>query len=112
MNALSAAVALAVLVASASSAFARLSTGYKLLGTDAQWSTVVPIRPNASGEPSCPSNFVIRGNVCLSIFADRRALRYSAGNRETAPARINHRGQIQCPSNFVVYRRTCISLYY
>jgi hypothetical protein len=112
MNTLSAAVALAVLAASVSSAFAGLSTGYKPLGTESQWSTVVPIRPNAGGEPSCPSNFVIRGKVCLSIFADRRALHYSAGDRETAHPRIDHRGQFQCPSNFVGYRKICISLYY
>ena len=112
MNALSVAVALVVVAASASSAFARLSTGYKPLGTELEWSTVVPIRPNAGGEPSCPSNFVIRGKVCLSIFADRRALHHGAGDRETAQPRINHRGQFQCPSNFIVYRRICISLYY
>lgn len=111
MNAVSVAVALVVLAASAGNALARLSTGYKPLGPELEWSTVVPIRPNAGGEPSCPSNFVIRGKVCLSIFADRRALNYSAGDREMALPRIN-RGQFQCPSNFIVYRKVCISLYY
>ena len=112
MNTLSAAVALTLLAISAGSAFASLSTGYKLLGTETEWSTVVPIRPNVRGEPSCPSNFVIRGKVCLSVLADRRALHYGAGDRDMVRPRIIRRGQLQCPSNFVVYRRTCVSLYY
>jgi hypothetical protein len=112
MHTRAAVVALAVLAASASGAFAGLSTGYKLHGMEQKWSTVVPIRPNASGEPSCPSNFVIRGKVCLSIFADRSALHYSVGDRETVLPRIIRRRQLQCPSNFIVYRRTCVSLYY
>jgi hypothetical protein len=112
MKTLSPAAALVVLAVSASSAFAGLSTGYKLFGTEQEWSTVVPIRPNASGKPSCPSNFVMRGKVCLSIFADRSALHYSVGDREMVRPRIIRRGQFQCPSNFIVYRKTCISLYY
>lgn len=112
MNTLAAAVALAVLAASAGSAFARLSTGDRPLASEPQWSTVVPIRPNARGEPSCPSGFVIRGKVCVSILAGRRALNYSAGDRETARPWINHRGQRQCPSNFILRRKLCISLYY
>ena len=112
MNALPAAVVLAVLAASTGSAFAGLSTGYKLVGVDSQWSTVVPIRPDVSGNPSCPSNFVMRGKVCLSILADRRALRFSAGNRETARPLNIHRGRIHCPSNFIAYRKVCTSLYY
>jgi hypothetical protein len=112
MNTLRAAVVLALLAASVSSASAGLSTGYKLVGVDSQWSTVVPIRPDVSGKPSCPGNFVMRGKVCLSILADRRALHFSAGNRETARPLTIHRGRIYCPSNFIAYRKVCTSLYY
>lgn len=112
MKTLSIAVACAMLAASVNGASARLSTGDRSLTTEPQWSTIVPIRPDVRGEPSCPSNFVIRGKVCMSIFASPRALRYSAGDRETARPWINSRREVQCPSNFVLHRKTCISLYY
>jgi hypothetical protein len=112
MKALSAAVALVVLAASAGSAFAHLSTGERQIAAEPEWNTVVPIRPNARGVPSCPSNFVIRGKVCVSTFAGRGALNFSAGDRDTASPWINGRGQLQCPSNFVLRRKLCVSLYY
>jgi hypothetical protein len=112
MNALPAAIALAMLAASVGSVSARLSTGDRPLAAEPQWNTVAPIRANVRGEPSCPSGFVIRGKVCVSVSADRRALHYSAGDRETARPWINHRGQLQCPSNFILRRKICISLYY
>jgi hypothetical protein len=112
MKVLSAAVALVVLAMSAGSAFAHLSTGERQLAAEPQWSTVAPIRPNAHGQPSCPSNFVIRGKVCISTFAGRGALNFSAGDRDTASPWINTRGKLQCPSNFVLRREMCVSLYY
>ena len=112
MKTLSVALACAMLAVLGSSAFARLSTGERKLTAEPQWSTVVPIRPNARGEPSCPSNFVIRSKVCVSIFAGTRAHYLSVGERPTARPTINRRGEMQCPSNFVLRRKLCISLYY
>jgi hypothetical protein len=113
MKTLSVALGSAVMLAgSVSGALASLSTGDRLPAAAAQWSTVAPIRPNARGEPSCPANFVIRGKVCVSIFAGARAQYLGAGDRETAQPFINAHGQKQCPSNFVIRRRVCVSLYY
>ena len=83
---------------------------------------VVPIRPNYRGEASCPSNYVIRGNACVSIYAgreryegrDRYEGRYREryrGRKDTVEPRINYRGQLQCPSNYVIRGGTCVSIY-
>lgn len=112
MKTLSVALACTVLAVSISSAIAHLSTGDRPLAAELQWTTVVPIRPNAHGEPSCPSNFVIRGRVCVNIFADSRAHYFSAGDRQMVRPWINRRGEVQCPGNYVLRRKVCISLYY
>jgi hypothetical protein len=37
----------------------------------AQYDAAVPIQRNYRGEPSCPANYEIRGNACVSILAGR-----------------------------------------
>jgi hypothetical protein len=97
-------------------------------GALAQYGDVVPIRPNYRGEPSCPSNYVIRGNACVSIYAGRggyeggyrrdyydrpRRYRgdYDGGGRGAVQPRLNYRGEWQCPSNYVIRGGLCVSLY-
>ena len=100
----------------------------------AQYGNVVPIRPNYRGEPSCPSNYVIRGNACVSIYAgygshegryrgERREYHdgydrprryrdhYDGGGRAAVQPRLNYRGEWQCPSNYVIRGGLCVSLY-
>ena len=85
----------------------------------------VPIRPNYRGEPSCPSNYVIQGGACVSIYAGRhggygddgyrrgwrRGYDSYAGDRRALPPRVNYRGELQCPSNYVIRGGACVSLY-
>lgn len=91
----------------------------------AQYGDTVPIRPNYRGEPSCPSNYVIRGNVCVSIYAGRgyeygypRHRRYSDDYDEPRPRGraatrpwVNPRGELQCPSNYILRGGLCVSVY-
>jgi hypothetical protein len=113
-----AAVASAALAASVGSAFAQ---------------DVVPIRPNFRGEASCPSNYVIRGNACVSIYAGRgggydpgyqqrpqyrddrfryeQRGDYDHRGRHVVEPRVNRRGELQCPSNYVIRRGMCVSVY-
>jgi hypothetical protein len=89
----------------------------------AQYGDIVPIRPNYRGEASCPSNYVIRDGVCVSIYAGRgydsgyRRYRHRYSDDDDAPratARpwINRRGELQCPSNYVLQGdRLCVSIY-
>lgn len=97
---------------------------------------VVPIRPNYRGEPSCPSNYVIRQGVCVSIYAGRggqggfeggyrreryrdsydaspRRSRgdYEGGRREGFRPILRPDGLLQCPSNYVIRGGLCVSLY-
>ena len=95
-------------------------------GAFAQYGDVVPIRPNWRGEPSCPSNYVIQGNVCVSIYAGRghhreyhgygKPLRYrgdyDGGGRAAVQPRLNYRGEWQCPSNYVIRGNLCVSIYH
>jgi hypothetical protein len=37
----------------------------------AQTDAAIPIQRNYRGEPSCPANYEIRGNACVSILAGR-----------------------------------------
>ncbi len=84
----------------------------------AQYGDAVPITRNWRGEPACPSNYVIRGNACVSIYAGRRAYRerrdfrdgYASDGYGIAP-RMNRRGEMQCPSNYVIRGGVCVSLY-
>jgi hypothetical protein len=108
-----AAVASAALAASVGSAMA-------------QYGDAVPIRPNYRGEPSCPSNYVIRGGQCVSIYAGRggyggreyyddrprryRGDYYGGGGGAVQP-RVNYRGELQCPSNYVIRGGMCVSIY-
>ena len=89
----------------------------------AQYGDAVPIRPNYRGEPSCPSNYVVRGNACVSIYGRRggyegRGYRRDRdyGYREgygggTVQPQLNYRGEAQCPSNYVIRRGVCVSIY-
>jgi hypothetical protein len=84
----------------------------------AQYGDAVPISRNWRGELACPSNYVIRGNACVSIYAGRRAYRERRGFREGyargghgIPPRMNRRGEMQCPSNYVIRGGGCVSLY-
>jgi hypothetical protein len=83
----------------------------------------VPIVRNYLGQLACPSNYVIRGNLCVSIYAGRRRGyddgdyrgSYDGGYRRgpavTRPW-INNRGQLQCPSNYVLDdANNCVSIY-
>lgn len=83
----------------------------------AQYGDAVPIGRTRWGEPACPSNYVIRGNACVSIYAGRRAYRerrypgrYDDSGYAVAP-RMNYRGEPQCPSNYVIRGGACVSLY-
>jgi hypothetical protein len=89
----------------------------------AQYGDVVPIRPNYRGEPSCPSNYVVRGNACVSIYGERggyegRGYRHNRdyGYRDgygggAVQPRMNYRGEPQCPSNYIIRRGVCVSIY-
>jgi hypothetical protein len=80
----------------------------------AQYGPSVPIRPNWRGEPSCPSNYVIRGGACVSIYAGRGygyRDSYAGYGRRAVQPRINYRGELQCPSNYVIRGGACVSLY-
>jgi hypothetical protein len=37
----------------------------------AQFDTVIPLQRGDRGEPTCPANYEIRGNACVSILAGR-----------------------------------------
>lgn len=82
----------------------------------AQYGDVVPIQRNYLGQLACPSNYVIRGNVCVSIYAGGG--RYNEGGgygrRRGAVVRpvVNPYGQLQCPGNYVLdYNNNCVSIY-
>ena len=104
-----AALATAAVVSTAGTAFAQR-------GPDA-----VPISRNWRGEPACPSNYVVRGGTCVSIYAGRRGYdgygRRGRGYEDSyargraVPPRINYRGEVQCPSNYVVRGGACVSIY-
>jgi hypothetical protein len=70
----------ALIIAAVASAALAGSAGL----ASAQYGDAVPIRPNYRGEPSCPSNYVIRGNACVSIYAGR-------GGYERSYRRERHR---------------------
>lgn len=66
---------------------------------------IVPMGRNAAGQPVCPSNYVVQGNSCVSIYAGRR------GGPDAVPIGRNAAGQPSCPSNFVVRGNACVSIY-
>ena len=85
--------------------------------SSAQYGDAVPISRNWRGELACPSNYVIRGNACVSIYAGRRAYRERRDFRDGyarggygIPPRMNRRGEMQCPSNYVIRGGVCVSL--
>lgn len=80
----------------------------------AQYGDVVPIQRNYLGQLACPSNYVIRGNVCVSIYAGGGG--YGGGYERRRPAVVrpvvNPYGQLQCPSDYVLdYNNNCVSIY-
>lgn len=94
----------------------------------AQYGDVVEPRYNRRGDAVCPSNYVIRGGACVSIYANRRGEyrrrggydedRGYRGGRNRGEMRgggiepqVNRRGELQCPSNYVIRRGLCVSLY-
>lgn len=97
----------------------------------AQYGDRVEPRFNRRGDPVCPSNYVIRGDYCVSIYADRRGYdrrerwdddRGYRGRRDRdwdergyrgggIEPQLNRRGELQCPSNYVIRRGLCVSLY-
>jgi hypothetical protein len=99
-----AAAAIAALAATADSALA-------------QYGPSVPITRNWRGEPACPSNYVIRGGACVSIYAGRRGYHDGYSDSYAGPGRravrpvMNDRGLWQCPSNYVIRGGLCVSLY-
>lgn len=94
----------------------------------AQYGEAVEPRYNRRGDAVCPSNYVIRGGACVSIYAGRRG-EYGrrggydedrgyrgGGNRGYSRGggiepQVNRRGELQCPSNYVIRRGLCVSLY-
>lgn len=102
---------------------AALATVALALSTEViQAQSAVPITRNWRGEPACPSNYVIRGGACVSIYAGRgghygddgyrRGYRDSyARGRGAVQPRVNWRGELQCPSNYVIRGGLCVSLY-
>src|SRR5512139_2940001 len=117
----------ALIVAAVASTTLAASAGAAL----AQYGDAVPIRRGYGGEPVCPSNYVVRGNACVSIYAGRggydggyrreyygdydrrRRYRgdYDGGGRAAVRPRINYRGELQCPSNYVIRGGLCVSIY-
>lgn len=103
----------------------------------AQYGDVVPMGRNWRGEPVCPSNYVVRGNACVSIYAlgrggygdrypgyrrdyyrdDGRRQYYDEYDHPRPRGRaavqpwINPHGELQCPSNYVIRGGVCVSLY-
>ena len=104
----------------------------------AQYGDAVEPRINRRGDVVCPSNYVVRGSACVSIYAGRRGYEdrrggyedrrggydgrrrgfdddgYRRGRERRAEGfepRINRRGERECPSNFVIRRGLCVSLY-
>ena len=103
----------ALIVAAVATAAIAGSAGVAL----AQYGDAVPIRPNWRGEASCPSNYVIRGGACVSIYAGRGGFREGYNEYRDDPRRSAHRpmlrpdGQLQCQSNYVIRNGMCVSLY-
>jgi len=123
-------------IATVASAVLAASVG----SASAQYGDTVPITRNWRGELACPSNYVIRGGVCVSIYAggggypdrgyggggygrernrdygyrnydyDDGPRRYRDGRGVVEP-RLNYRGELQCPSNFVIRNGVCVSIY-
>src|SRR5690349_10690431 len=100
----------ALIVAAAAAAAIASSAGVAF----AQYGDAVPIRPNYRGEPSCPSNYVIQGGACVSIYSGRRGFRegYNQyrgyGGRGVTSPRMRWDGQLQCPSNYVIRNGACV----
>lgn len=86
----------------------------------AQYGERVPITRNYRGELACPSNYVIQGRSCISIYSPHFRGDYGgslpgpesmAGPPVTRPW-INEYGALQCPSNYVLdYANNCVSIY-
>jgi hypothetical protein len=107
----------------------------------AQYDAVIPIQRNYRGELSCPANYEIRGNACVSILAGRGApgsfdrgygnYRYRDDDHDARPPRpprrrhrddiddgratvqprLDYRGELQCPRNFIIRGNLCVSLW-
>jgi len=93
----------------------------------AQYGDAVPIQPNHRGEPSCPSNYIIKGNACVSLYpgggtydGSNRPERYADNDEPPLTSENNAPhvvqpwlrpdGQLQCPSNYVISRGLCVSI--
>lgn len=68
-----------------------------------------PISFNYRGEPVCPSNYIVRGNVCVNLYAGQAQPRARQAMPETAPIQRNYRGELACPSNYVIRGNACVS---
>jgi hypothetical protein len=106
----------------------------------AQYDAAVPLQRNYRGELSCPANYEMRGNACVSIYAGRGlpgsfdrgygSYRYRDDyfepprrpprrrhrddfdeGRATVAPRLDYRGELVCPRNFVVRGNLCVSLW-
>ena len=84
----------------------------------AQYGDIVPIRPNYRGQPSCPSNYVIQDNYCISIYSPGfrgdygGSLPQRRGYGPVVQPWVNRRGQLQCPSDYVLDGAgNCVSIY-
>lgn len=74
---------------------------------------VVPMSISPNGQPVCPSNYVVRGNACVSIYAGRQQPQPQIQQRgpDAVPITRNYRGELACPSNYVIRGNACVSIY-
>jgi hypothetical protein len=99
-------------------------------GMAAAQPATAPLRFNAYGQPVCPSNYEVRGNVCVNPYVTGEARRggyyreryrgdYDDGpprrgraayGRSVAPI-MTPRGPL-CPSNYEIRGGMCVTPYY
>jgi hypothetical protein len=86
-----------------------------------QYGERVPIVRNYRGELACPSDYVIQGRSCISIYSPHFRGNYGGAlpgppqGAATGPVTqrwVNQNGALQCPSNYVLDgANNCVSIY-
>jgi hypothetical protein len=84
-----------------------------------QYGERVPITRNYRGELACPSDYVIQGRSCISIYSPHFRGNYGGALPGPGPVAgpvtqpwVNQNGQLQCPSNYVLdSANNCVSIY-
>ena len=87
-----------------------------------QYGERVPIGRNYRGELACPSDYVIQGRSCISIYSPHFRGDYGGALRgppqgaavgQVTQPWVNQNGALQCPSNYVLDgANNCVSIYY